>query len=137
MDTQLVPRTSVLGNDLLLLKLLDGFPRNFRAIKNRKLEVAMKTGRNGAPGLLRSSAVAARIADQHLVLHHQGRHPHGLAEMDIAELIIPEFLPGRGVDLERVAVERVVKDAAIGERRAAVDGIAAGNALGGRFGPRA
>ena len=59
LDTQLVPRTSVLGNDLLLLKLLDGFPRNFRAIKNRKLEVAMKTGRNGAPGLLRSSAFAA------------------------------------------------------------------------------
>jgi hypothetical protein len=36
--------------------------------------------------------LAAAVADQHLAAHHEGRHGHGLAEVYVAELVVPDLL---------------------------------------------
>ena len=46
------------------------------------------------------------------------------------------FLAGLRVDRDRVSVERVVEEPAVGKDRAAIDHVATGNALRGRFGLR-
>ena len=73
--------------------------------------------------------LASGIADQDFALHHQRRHGDGLADMDVAEFSLPDLLAGLGVNRDRVAVEGIVEEPAIGKYRAAIDHIAAGNAL--------
>ena len=51
--------------------------------------------------------LAARIADVHAPLGNGGRHGHGLAAVDIAELRAPYRLAGLYVERNGLAVERV------------------------------
>ena len=78
--------------------------------------------------------LAARIADQNLVLHDERRHRDGLADIDVADLGVPDGLPGAGIDGEGVVVQRIEIDPTIGEGGAPVDDVAAGDALRGRLG---
>jgi hypothetical protein len=74
---------------------------------------------------------AAAVADHHFVLDDQGRHGDGLADVDVPELGAPELLAGSGIESDRLAVQRVEEHPAAGIGGAAVDGVAAGDALSG------
>src|SRR6185503_20798630 len=73
--------------------------------------------------------LAAAVADEDLVLDDQRRHRDRLALVDVAKLRDPLRLAALGVDRDGAAVERVEEDAPAGVRGAAVDEIAAGDAL--------
>ena len=77
--------------------------------------------------------LAARIADQNLVLYDERRHRDGLADIDVADLRVPDGLSGAGIDGEGVVVERIEIDPSVGEGGAAVDDVAAGDPLRGRL----
>ena len=80
--------------------------------------------------------LAAGVADEHLALHHERRHRHGLADVDVADLGLPDRFARCGIDGDRMAVQRVEEDAAVRESGAAIDHVAAGDALRGRLGLR-
>ena len=73
--------------------------------------------------------LAARIADQHFAVGDQRRHGDRLALLDVAELGPPDLLAAVRVDRDRLPVERVEEDLAGVIDRAAVDRVAAGDAL--------
>jgi len=71
----------------------------------------------------------AAITDEHPVADDQRRHRHRLAAVDVAELRAPQLTSRPRVDRHRLCVERVEDDAAVGVGGAAIDGVAAGDAL--------
>ncbi len=73
--------------------------------------------------------LAATVADKNSTLDDQGRHSDRLAEIDVTEFGLPDLLSGVGVDTDRLDVERVVVDLAVGVCCAAIDVIAAGDAF--------
>jgi hypothetical protein len=73
--------------------------------------------------------LAAGDADQYLVFHHQRRHRHRFAAIDVAQLGAPELLAGGGIERDGLAVQRVEEQLAIGEHGAAIDHVAASYAL--------
>src|SRR4029450_9796251 len=112
-----------------------------RLVAGADQHVAVRSGAVGAPDLLpllriegdepaAHAVFAAAVADQDAILHHQRRHGARLADADVAGAIAPDFLPARGVEPDRLVVERVQEDLAIRVREAAVDDVAAGDALG-------
>ena len=68
--------------------------------------------------------LTARGADDHAVLHHEGRHRCGFAFSDVGDRRIPYFAPCARIDCDGVAIEQVVDDLAVGVEGAAVDDIA-------------
>ena len=77
-----------------------------------------------------NAELAAAVADQHPTFHDERRHGERLAELDLSELCTPELLSARRIERDRMVVERVEKKAPIGVDRAAIDHVAARNALG-------
>lgn len=73
--------------------------------------------------------LAARVADDDIVLRDEGRDRHRRADVDGAEPRAPGFLAGPCLHRHRLAVQRVEQHTAIGEDRAAVHRVAAGDAL--------
>ena len=73
---------------------------------------------------------SAAIADQHHILHYDRRHGSRLAELDVAHLRFPYLLAGVRIYRDRMVVQRVVNDLAIGVTGAAIDDIAAGDTNG-------
>ena len=63
---------------------------------------------------------------------HDRRHGRGLAIGDVGDLGLPQLPAGRRVHRNRVSVEQVVDDLAVGVERAPIDRVAAGDA--DRFG---
>ena len=74
--------------------------------------------------------LAAGIADQHLVLDDERRHRDRLALVHVAQLGDPLLFAARGVECDGAVVERVEEDRAVRVDDAAVDDVAAGDALG-------
>src|SRR2546423_1887874 len=97
-------------------------------------------GAVGAPDLLAAGGVerrepaadselSAAVADQHLALYHERRHRDRLSELNFSKLRAPQLLPARRLDRYRMIVERVEEQAPLGIDCAAIDNIAARNAL--------
>ena len=76
--------------------------------------------------------LTAAIAHQHLILHDQWRHRDGFALIDIAQGGFPDLLARLRVHGNRVSIQRVIEDSAIGIRCPTVDLITAGDPLGCR-----
>ena len=72
--------------------------------------------------------LAARGADDDAILDDERRHRRRLALADVGDLGLPQLLAGLGIHRDRVPVEQVVDDLAVGVERAAVDHVAAGDA---------
>ena len=109
--------------------------------------VLVGAGAVGAPGDLAGIRVergqpaphpqlAAAVPDQHLAADDQRRHRHRLAARDLAELRAPQFLAGIGVERHGLVIQGVEEDFAVGIGGAAIDHVAARDALRrrGRFG---
>ena len=101
--------------------------------------VRIGASRIGAPQLAPGAGVqhqyptahaelGAAVADDHFVVHDDRRHRDRLADVYVADLHLPNLFAGLGVDGDGVRVERVVVDAPIGIRRAAVHDVAARDA---------
>ena len=102
--------------------------------------VGIGPGAVGAPGDLATGRVergepathahlTAAVADEHLSLHHERGHGDRLAPVDVAELRAPHLATGLRVHGDRVHVERVEVDPAVGIGGAAIDDVAAGDPL--------
>ena len=106
--------------------------------------VLVGPGAIGAPGDLAGVLVdrgqpaahaqfAAAVADHDLAVHDERGHGDGLALVDVAELGVPEFLAGLGVERDGIVVQRVEKYLAVVVGEPAVDHVAAGDADGGQI----
>jgi hypothetical protein len=73
--------------------------------------------------------LAAAVPDQNFSFHNHRRHGDGLPLIDLAELGVPEFLPGICIHRDRVVVERVEEYLAVVVSKPARDNVAAGDAL--------
>src|SRR6185312_5887261 len=76
--------------------------------------------------------LAARVADQRLVLDHHHGGGRGLAHVDVANLGAPDLLAGAGVHRHHRRVQQAVDDLSVRVGGAAVHDVAAGDALGAR-----
>src|SRR4051812_29099413 len=80
--------------------------------------------------------LGAGIADEHLSLHHERRHGHRFPARDVAELRPPELLAALRVERDGMVVEGVEEKPPAVVEGAAVDNIAARDALRRRIGLR-
>ncbi len=67
------------------------------------------------------AVLAARHADDHLVLHHQRRHGQRIAERVVRHLRVPDRLAALRVDGHEVRVERAHEQRVAEDRDAAID----------------
>src|SRR5205823_6551428 len=85
------------------------------------LDVGIRTGAVSRPQHLAArrverlepaahSELTATVADVDLAAHHQRRHRHRLADLDVAELGLPHRMAGGGIDRDGAAIERVEVD---------------------------
>ncbi len=72
--------------------------------------------------------LSAAVSGDHDVSDHHGRHGRGFSIADVTDLRLPDLLPAIRIDGNRVGVERVVNDLAVGVARSPVDDVAAGDA---------
>ena len=70
----------------------------------------------------------AGVSNDDLVLDDDGRPGQGLAYIDVPDFRSPCLLAGCDVDRDEVRVEEAVNDLSLGERRPAIDHVAARDA---------
>src|SRR5205085_9386128 len=97
-------------------------------------------GRPGLPELPAAAGVerdqpaadaelTARIADQYAAFGDQRRHGDRLADIDVAELDAPELASASDIEGDLLTFQRVEEQASVGVAGAAIDDVAAGDAL--------
>ena len=109
----------------------------FRAYEHQGVRSHVVRGPDDLPGREVESLdpavnaeLAARWSDDHAIACDKRRHRRRLALIDIGNLRFPDLLPAPGIDGDRVSIQQVVDDLAVGVHGAAIDRVAAGNADG-------
>jgi hypothetical protein len=104
--------------------------------------VLVRSGAVGAPQKLAGCGVQCRkppahaeltatVPHQHLAVHDERRHRHGLAPIDVTEPRAPQLLARRSVHGEGLRIEGVEEHTSVRVGGAPIDDIAAGNTLRG------
>src|SRR5207237_5584952 len=71
-----------------------------------------------------NAELAARWSDDHAIARDKRCHGRGLALIDVGDLRFPEHLATLGIDGDRMSIQQVVDDLAVGVHGAAIDRVA-------------